>query len=279
MGTKMSYGEKDVILYALGLGAKRTDLKWVYENSPDFEALPSFGVIPFFNTEMPFSYSDIIPNYNPMMLLHGEQYLEIRKFPIPTSCETINYSKLVEVVDKGTAAVAITGIVTKDVKTGEELFYNESTIFFRGSGSFGGPSHGSDRGPATQTYPPPKRAPDVTIEEQTSPEQAAIYRLSGDRNPLHIDPDFSKIGGFKTPILHGLCTMGIASKHLITTFGKWKSIKVRFAGVVVPGQTLVTEMWKEGNWVIFQVKVKETGKPAITSAGVELLPGEKPQKL
>lgn len=277
-GTKIKYEEKDVILYALGLGAKRTDLKWVYENSSDFEPLPTFGVIPYFSSELPFSYSDILPNFSPMMLLHGEQYLEIRKFPIPTACETVNYPKLVEVIDKGAAAVVVTGVVTKDMNTGDELFYNESTTFIRGSGGFGGPSRGSDRGPATQAYSPPKRAPDVVIEEQTTQEQAAIYRLSGDRNPLHIDPEFSKVGGFKIPILHGLCSMGIAGKHVYSTFGRWKSIKVRFAGVVLPGQTLVTEMWKEGSKVVFQVKVKETGKLAIAAAGVELLP-EKAQKL
>lgn len=277
-GTKMKYDEKDLILYALGLGAKRTDLKWVYENSSDFEPLPTFGVVPYFNSELPFSFSDILPNFSPMMLLHGEQYLEIRKFPIPTACETINYPKLVEVVDKGAAAVVVSGVVTKDANTGDELFYNESTTFIRGSGGFGGASRGSDRGAATQAYAPPKRAPDAVIEEQTTQEQAAIYRLSGDRNPLHIDPEFSKVGGFKIPILHGLCSMGIAGKHVYTAFGRWKSIKVRFAGVVLPGQTLVTEMWKEGNKVIFQVKVKETGKLAIAAAGVELLP-EKAQKL
>lgn len=277
-GTKMKYHEKDLILYALGLGAKRTDLKWVYENSSGFEALPTFGVVPYFNSELPFSFSDILPNFNPMMLLHGEQYLEIRKFPIPTACETVNYPRLVEVIDKGTAAVVVSGVVTKDANTGDELFYNESTIFIRGSGGFGGSSRGTDRGPATQAYAPPKRAPDAVIEEQTTQEQAAIYRLSGDRNPLHIDPEFSKVGGFKIPILHGLCSMGIAGKHVYITFGRWKSIKVRFAGVVLPGQTLVTEMWKDGNTVIFQVKVKETGKLAIAAAGVELLP-EKAQKL
>ncbi|KAF8464049.1 hypothetical protein BDZ91DRAFT_730630 [Kalaharituber pfeilii] len=276
-GTKMSYDERDVILYALGLGAKRTDLRWVYENSADFEALPTFGVIPYFNSELPFSFSDILPNFSPMMLLHGEQYLEIRKFPIPTQCQTINFPKLVEVVDKGAAAVVVTGVVTKDANTGEDLFYNESTTFIRGSGGFGGPTRGSDRGPATHAYAPLSRAPDAVVEERTTPEQAALYRLSGDRNPLHIDPEFSKIGGFKIPILHGLCTMGISGKHVYTKYGKWKSIKVRFVSAVLPGQTLVTEMWKEANKVIFQVKVKETGKLAIAAAGVELLPGE--QKL
>lgn len=285
-GTRLNYDDKDLILYALSLGAKRTDLKWVYENSPDFEALSTLGATifypsmgTFFNSETPYSFYEILPNFNPMLLLHGEHYLEIRKFPIPTKSETITYAKVVEVLDKGTAAVAVIGFTTKDTKSGEELFYNESTLFVNGSGGFGGASRGSGRGHAAQPFVPPKRTPDVVTEERTTQEQAALYRLSGDRNPLHIDPDFSKVGGFKIPILHGLCTMGIAGKHIYTTFGRWKSIKARFVGVVLPGQTLVTEMWKEGNRVTFQVKVKETGKPAIAMAGVELLPGEGTQKL
>lgn len=214
---------------------------------------------------------EVVPNFNMKMLLHGEQYLEIRQFPIPTEATLVSYPKLVEVIDKGNAGLVVTGSTTKDKNTGKDVFYNESTVFIRGSGGFGGPSKGSDRGPATRVHAPPKRAPDAVIEEKTTEEQAAVYRLSGDRNPLHIDPEFSKVGGFKTPILHGLCFFGIAGKAVFTTFGAFKNIKVRFAGVVLPGQTLVTEMWKEGNTVVFQTKVKETGKLCIAGAGAELL--------
>jgi multifunctional beta-oxidation protein len=207
------------------------------------------------------------------MLLHGEQFLEIRKFPIPTEAKLIAVPKLVEVVDKGAAGLVVYGSVTKDAKTGEEIFYNESTVFIRGSGNFGGNKKGADRGAATKIHSPPKREPDVVVEEKTTEEQAAIYRLSGDLNPLHIDPAFSKVGGFDTPILHGLCSFGISGKHVLQKFGPFKNIKVRFAGVVLPGQTLVTEMWKTGNTVAFQTKVKETGKLAISGAGAELLGG------
>jgi len=220
---------------------------------------------------------EIVPNFSPMMLLHGEQYLEIRKFPIPTSAKTVSYPKLVEVVDKGNAGIVVTGITTKDANTGEDLFYNESTVFIRGSGGFGGAKKGADRGNATIIYQPPKRAPDAVVEEKTSEDQAALYRLNGDRNPLHIDPEFSKVGGFKEPILHGLCFFGFSGKHIVQTFGLFKNIKVRFAGTVLPGQTLVTEMWKEGNKVIFQTKVKETGKLCIAGAGAELLGAPKPK--
>ena len=227
-------------------------------------------MIPPFNATAPFSIGDLVPNFSPMMLLHGEQYLEIRKFPIPTEAKLISYPKLVEVVDKGNAGIVVTGSTTKDARTGEDIFYNESTVFIRGSGGFGGPSKGSDRGTASTVYKPPKRAPDAVVEEKTTEEQAAIYRLSGDRNPLHIDPEFSKVGGFSVPILHGLCFFGISGKHIVQRYGLFKNIKVRFAGTVLPGQTLVTEMWKEGNKIIFQTKVKETGKFCIAGAGAEL---------
>lgn len=215
--------------------------------------------------------SDLVPNFSMMMLLHGEQYLEIRQFPVPTEATTVSYPSLVEVVDKGNAGIVVTGAVTKDKRTGKDLFYNESTVFIRGSGGFGGPSKGGDRGAATRVYKVPQRQPDTVVEEKTTEEQAAIYRLSGDRNPLHIDPEFSKVGGFKTPILHGLCFFGIAGKAVLKSYGMFRNIKVRFAGVVIPGQTIVTEMWKEGNVVVFQAKVKETGKLCIAGAGAELV--------
>ncbi|KAH7120815.1 peroxisomal multifunctional enzyme type 2 [Dendryphion nanum] len=272
-GTPFNYDEKDVILYNLGVGAKRTDLPLVFESHDNFQVLPTFGVIPPFNAVAPFSFGDVVPNFSPMMLLHGEQFLEIRKFPIPTEAKLVSYPSLIEVVDKGAAGVIVTGTTTKDANTGEDIFYNESTVFIRGSGNFGGPKKGTDRGAATAVHKPPQRAPDAVVEEKTTEEQAAVYRLSGDRNPLHIDPEFSKVGGFDVPILHGLCFFGIAGKHVLQKFGPYKNIKVRFAGTVLPGQTLVTEMWKQNNLIIFQAKVKETGKLAISGAGAELLGG------
>lgn len=273
-GSPFEYDEKDVILYNLGVGAKRTDLPLVFEGSDNFQVLPTFGVIPPFNAVAPYSMNDIVPNFSPMMLLHGEQYLEIRKFPIPTEAKLVSYPQLVEVVDKGAAGIVVSGTTTKDANTGEDIFYNESTVFIRGSGNFGGPKKGGDRGAATAIHKAPERAPDAVVEEKTTEEQAALYRLSGDRNPLHIDPEFSKVGGFKEPILHGLCSFGISGKHVLQTYGPYKNIKVRFAGTVIPGQTLRTEMWKVGGKVIFQTKVVETGKLAISGAGAELMGGK-----
>ena len=273
-GSEFSYDDRDVILYNLSVGAKRTELPLVYENSDSFQVLPTFGVIPPFGASVPWNMDEIMPNFSPMMLLHGEQYLELRKFPIPTSAKLISYPKLIEVIDKGNAAIVVSGTTTKDATSGEDIFYNESTIFVRGSGAFGGPSKGGNRGLATAVHKPPQRAPDTIVEEKTSPDQAALYRLNGDRNPLHIDPEFSKVGGFKDPILHGLCFFGISGKHVYQTYGRFKNIKVRFAGTVVPGQTLRTEMWREGPLVVFQTKVVETGKLCIAGAGAELAEGE-----
>lgn len=276
-GTPFDYVDRDIILYNLSLGAKRTDLPLVYENNEHFQALPTYGVVPWFNTATPWNMDDIVANFSPMMLLHGEQYMEVRKFPIPTAANTLTYPKLIDVVDKGNAALVVAGYTTKDAKTGEDLFYNESTVFIRGSGGFGGSPKPTATRPkaATNAYKAPQRQPDAVVEEKTSEDQAALYRLNGDRNPLHIDPEFSKVGGFKTPILHGLCSLGVSGKHVFGKFGQFKNLKVRFAGVVLPGQTLKTEMWKEGNTVVFQATVVETGKPAITGAGAELLEGAK----
>ncbi|KAJ0113885.1 peroxisomal hydratase-dehydrogenase-epimerase [Diaporthe amygdali] len=274
-GTEFSFSERDVMLYNLGVGAKRNDLRYVFEGAEDFQVLPTYGVIPPFDAETPFSLDSLVPNFSPMMLLHGEQYLEIRKYPIPTSGRLLSYAKLIEVVDKGNAAIVRHGVTTVNAETKEELFYNEMTVFLRGSGGFGGQKKPTDRGASTAANKPPGRAPDVVVESKTTEEQACVYRLSGDYNPLHVDPAFAKMGGFKVPILHGLCFMGVAGKAVYEQYGPYKNIKVRFAGTVLPGETLVTEMWKDGNKVIFQTKVKETGKLAIGGAAVELAPDAK----
>ncbi|TVY15754.1 Peroxisomal hydratase-dehydrogenase-epimerase [Lachnellula arida] len=275
-GTEYKYEEKDVILYNLGIGAKKTDLPYIFEGDENFQSLPTFGVIPQFSAETPYSIDEVVPNFSPMTLLHGEQYLEIFSYPIPTSGTLVSYPKLLEVVDKGSAAILKSGVTTVNKASGQPVFYNESTVFLRGSGGFGGVKKPLDRGASTAPNIPPKRIADVVVEEKTTPEQAVLYRLSGDYNPLHVDPAFAKMGGFKVPILHGLCSFGIAGKAIYQQFGQFKNIKVRFAGTVVPGQTLVTEMWKvEGNKVVFQVKVKETGKLAISGAAVELVDAEK----
>lgn len=278
-GSEYTFEERDVILYNLGIGAKRSELPYIFEGHESFQALPTFGVIPYFGAQTPFDIAEIVPNFNPMLLLHGEQFLKISAWPLPTSGTLVSYPKLLEVVDKGSAAIVKTCTTTCEKESGKEVFYNESTIFIRKSGGFGGPKQLIDRGASTAPNAPPKRAPDAVVESPTSEEQAAIYRLSGDYNPLHVDPEFAAMGGFEKPILHGLCSLGIAGKAVYEKYGPFKTIKTRFAGTVIPGQTLVTEMWREGGKVVFQAKVKETGKPALASAAVELLEDAEKSKL
>ncbi|KAH9964369.1 peroxisomal hydratase-dehydrogenase-epimerase [Lactifluus volemus] len=275
--TEFTYDERDIIVYNMGLGATEKELQWVYEGDENFGALPTFGVCPQFSSSAGFSL-DWLPNFNPTKLLHGEHYLSI-KAPIPTSGVLINQARLSEVLDKDKAA-SVTAIVhTTDKTTGNVIFENQTTLVIRGSGGFGGKRVGRDRGTASATNTPPNRKPDVILEEKTLPSQAALYRLSGDPNPLHIHPDFATSGGFERPILHGLCSMGISGKHVVKTFGPFKDIKVRFAGIVYPGETLVTEMWKEGDKVIFETKVKERGATVLNAAAATLLnPGKQQVK-
>jgi multifunctional beta-oxidation protein len=177
----------------------------------------------------------------------------------------------VEIVDKGKAAIVVNKYRTILESTGEDVFHIEETIFIRGSGDFGGQKQGTDRGAATAANNPPTRKPDVAIIEKTSPDAAAIYRLSGDINPLHIDPTVAKAGGLDGPILHGLCTLGISGRHVYSTFGPFRNIKARFLNTVFPGQTLRTDMWKENGQVIFQTTILESGKLALAAAAVELV--------
>ncbi|GAA6033104.1 hypothetical protein JCM8097_002946 [Rhodosporidiobolus ruineniae] len=266
-----SYTERDIALYNLGIGATEKDLDLVFEGSDEFKPVPTFGVIPQFAVSSGLSL-DWLPNFSPMMLLHGEQYLSL-KVPasgFPTSGTLVSESRLAEVLDKGKAAAVTTVTVTKDKSSGEVVCENHSTVFIRGAGGFGGKKTGNDRGPATALNKPPSRKPDHVVEEKTLPQQAAIYRLSGDYNPLHVDPDFAKVGGFDAPILHGLCSFGISGKHIFRTYGAFDDIKVRFAGVLFPGETLVTEMWKEGGKVVFVTKCKERNTVVLSSAAVTL---------
>lgn len=265
---EFSYTEKDVILYALGIGATAKDLDYTFEQADNFQALPTFGVVPQFISSGSIPL-DWLPNFSPMMLLHGEQYLSIKK-PIPTSATLINKPRILEALDKGKAAAITTITQTVEKDSGEVVFENQSTVFIRGSGGFGGRKTGKDRGAASAANKPPSRKPDFVATEKTSVDQAALYRLSGDFNPLHIDPNFAQVGGFDTPILHGLCSFGIAGKNIFQKYGAFKDIKVRFTGHVFPGETLETSMWKEGDKVIFTTRIVERDTQALGAAAVTL---------
>ncbi|PIK36547.1 putative peroxisomal multifunctional enzyme type 2 [Apostichopus japonicus] len=272
------YTSRDVMLYNLGVGVstQQSDyLKFLFELNQDFCVLPTFGVIPAFSALQSLLSGDVpgMNSINPARILHGEQFLEVVK-PIPTSGTLRNEAVVTDVLDKKSGAVILMDINSYD-ENNDLILHNQFSTFAVGSGGFGG-KRSSDK--AVVTVKPPDRAPDASMSEKTSVDQAALYRLSGDYNPLHIDPSFAAMGGFGTPILHGLCSFGFSGRHVLKTFcdndvSKFKAIKVRFSGVVLPGQTIQTDMWKEGNRIYFRSKVVETGKDCISGAYMDITEG------
>ena len=262
--TTFTYTERDVMLYALGVGAGTDDLQFTYER--DLKVLPTFGVVPAFPAL--FAMGSVMA-VNPMMVLHGEQRIELLR-PLPTRGTLTTTPTIRAVYDKGKGALIVTDADTTDEK-GTLLCRNTFGAFARGEGGFGG-----DRGPSGPKNVPPNRAPDAVVAMPTLPQQALLYRLSGDMNPLHADPDFAKMGGFDRPILHGLCTFGHVGRAVLRTFcgndpAQLKAFDVRFAGVVFPGETIVTEMWNTGGGEItVQAKTKERGETVISGARATL---------
>jgi acyl dehydratase len=250
------YTERDSMLYALGIGFGRdpmneAELPFVYENG--LRSIPTMAtVVAWGNSTMGKT------GINYLMVVHGEQRLTIHK-TLPTSAEITAEERVVGAFDKGKdkGAVLVTEKVIKLKETGEKLCTLSSTTFARGDGGFGGPKDG-----APAPHPIPDRAPDLVQACDTRPDQAFIYALSGDRNPLHRDPNVAKMAGFPRPILHGLCSYGTACRAIVSTICKYDAAKivgfdVRFSAPVFPGETIVTEMWVDGPIVSFRSKLKE----------------------
>ncbi|KAJ1895704.1 hypothetical protein LPJ66_004424 [Kickxella alabastrina] len=274
------YIKRDVVVYALGIGASRNDLPLVYQSDDQFQTFPTFAVIPSFHVRV--DLTDYLPAFNPMMLLHGEQFVEIHR-PIPTEGRLLCMSQIVDIQDKG-KGLTITSRLTMTDAQGSLIAVSESTSFIRGVGGFSRkPGFKHVEAPtrskaATSTNAVPKqRAPDAVYSQKTSEDQAALYRLSGDYNPLHIDPEMSKLGGFKTPILHGLCTLGFATRHVVKlaaddNAARLKNVKARFSSPVIPGETLETSVWVDRDdpkRALFQVRIVERDIIAISNAAVE----------
>ena len=265
-----AWTKDQVILYHLGIGAgvpatDPNELTYTYEGS--LKVLPTFGVIPVFGAFMGGMAGVPGLDINPIMVLHGEQDLEVHK-AIPVEAKVKNEGKVAALYDKGKGAVVILEVETKD-EGGDTIWVNRFSIFARGEGGFGG-----DPGPKAGNLPP-ERAPDNVVESPTLPQQALLYRLSGDKNPLHCDPEFAKMGGFDKPILHGLCTYGVVCKAVVDRVlagdcAKVARYQARFAGVVFPGETIVTSIWREGGKVLLQAKVKERDAPVLTNAAITL---------
>ena len=236
------YDEDDVILYALGIGAGVEELDFVYEKN--LKVFPTFAVIPFFPAFVPFMGEARI---NLPSLLHGEQKIAL-KGAIPPSGTLYTSAECTSIYDKGAnGAVINLDLNTRD-EEGRLLFENRVGLVDRSAGNFGG-----ERGPKQEKFDPPEdRAPDFHVEYATSPDQAALYRLNGDKNPLHIDTEFAKMGGLPGPILHGLCSYGFAGRAILHSIcggdpARFKSFSVRFVGAVFPGDKLITEGWEMGS--------------------------------
>eukprot|EP01125_Pyxidicula_operculata_P006349 TRINITY_DN2203_c0_g1_i1.p1 TRINITY_DN2203_c0_g1~~TRINITY_DN2203_c0_g1_i1.p1 ORF type:complete len:292 (-),score=68.20 TRINITY_DN2203_c0_g1_i1:134-1009(-) len=272
---QVSYTRRDLILYAIGIGCD--ELRYVYENESDFAAFPTYPfVLGFKGTDQ-----DVVSFPSPTMaqtmvvpplsgtkvVLDGERYLEVVN-PLPADgAELTLKSKAIGIHARGKGAIVETETIICD--SNKVYIRMISGAFLVGAKGF------KDAGKTnSENVVVPKRAPDAVEEAPTLPNQAHIYRLSGDYNPLHIEPSFAEMNGFKQPILHGLCTLGHAAHAVIKHFcnndpANFKSIKCRFAKPVMPGDTLVTEMWKEGNKVFFVVKVKGSDV-VVNNAYVEL---------
>ena len=243
-----SWTSTDCLLYALGVGAGVQDptgfeLEFTTENSHDVtqKVLPTFPVV------VPGGAGAFgkIGDFNPAMLVHGEQSVELHN-PLPVDGTASATTTITGIYDKGSGAVIATETVATDAKTGDKLWTTTSSAFVRGEGGWGG-----DRGPSLNVGFP-SGDPDHSVTYATRADQALLYRLSGDRNPLHSDPSFAAMGGFDKPILHGLCTFGFTGRALLHTLcgsdpERFQMMAARFSKPVFPGEELTVSMWVTGS--------------------------------
>ena len=253
---RFSYGERETMLYAIGIGmgrdpSDRNELPYVFEQGT-LKTVPTMATVLAriaLLKDCGYDYSKVV---------HGEQRLTLHR-PLPPAGELIASARVTGAYDKGPGRGALICTETKvrSVADGQPLFTQVSVTFARGDGGFGGPPGG---GP--QPHRVPDRAPDITVTLETRRDQALLYRLNGDRNPLHADPDLAKRAGFPVPILHGLCTYGVAGRAILEACcggdpARLKSLQVRFSAPVFPGETIRTEMWTRGGEVSFRARVVE----------------------
>ncbi|AZM52974.1 3-alpha,7-alpha,12-alpha-trihydroxy-5-beta-cholest-24-enoyl-CoA hydratase [Streptomyces sp. WAC 01529] len=241
--TEIAWDHKDVQLYHLGLGAglPATDpdeLRYTLESR--LHVLPSFATVAGAGMGVVGGLSAPGIEVDLAAVLHGGQSITLHR-PIPVGGKAVNTSKVAAVYDKGKAAILV---LRSEVADDEgPLWTSDAQIFVRGEGGFGG-----DRGPSAR-LPAPEGDPDLVVERPVREDQALLYRLSGDWNPLHADPEFAALAGFDRPILHGLCTYGMTLKAIVDTqlggdVSRVGGYGTRFAGVVFPGETLRVRMWR-----------------------------------
>lgn len=258
--TTVSWDKPDVLLYALGVGARPDNgLDYIYEGRgpavlPTFSVIPGMKVLEGLTSRVPLDLS---------RLLHGEQGITLHR-PLPPRVEATLTGQISEVWDKGKAAVI--GVTGTCEDADGPLFDIYASLFVLGGGGFGG-----DRGPSSSgENDPPDREPDHLVEDITRPEQAALYRLSGDRNPMHIDPDFATKAGFAGPFLHGLCTFGFVGRAVLATscggsVERFGGLRLRFADQVWPGDTVITRIWDEPGGAVLEART-QTDNVVLTQA-------------
>ncbi|MDI2128576.1 MaoC/PaaZ C-terminal domain-containing protein [Yinghuangia seranimata] len=262
---EISWTHKDVILYHLGVGAGTPatgadELRYTYEKN--LQVLPTFATVA--GTKVGGSLSALPGiDINLRAVLHGGQEVIIHN-PLPAKAKNIQAtSRVADVYDKGKAAVIVLES-SATLEDGTPLYDSRAEIFVRGEGGFGG-----DRGPTTKIDVPEREA-DHTVDVKTREDQALLYRLSGDWNPLHADPDFAKAAGFDTPILHGLCSYGLTLKAVVDTVlggdvTRVKRYRTKFAGIFFPGETMRVRVWDEGGSLIVQTSSVERDDAVVLS--------------
>jgi acyl dehydratase len=237
-----SWTSTDALLYAVGIGAGTGELAFTTENTNGVtqQVFPTMAVVIGWGRGQ--GAMGKIGSFNPALLVHGQQAVTLHR-PIPVEGTAVLTSRIVGIYDKGKAAVVVTETAATLKGSGEPLYTNLSSAFIRGEGGWGG-----DRGPSGPVNVPPDRAADHQVTYQTSPDQALVYRLSGDRNPLHSDPSFAAMGGFDRPILHGLCSYGFTGRALLHTLAgsdpaRFHHMEARFSSPVYPGDALTVSIW------------------------------------
>jgi len=244
---EFSWTSSDVQLYHLALGAggdpmDARELRYLTDGTP--QVLPTFSSVAasFHMTEPPrVSFPGVEIELS--RVLHASEAVTVPA-PLPPSGSARAVTRVTDIWDKGKAAVILNETTVTD-PAGTLLWTTKRSIFARGEGGFGG-----ERGPSTSVVVP-DRTPDVEIDIPVLPQQALLYRMCGDRNPLHSDPGFASAAGFPRPILHGLCTYGMTCKALVDSVLDGDAAAVgsygaRFAGVVFPGETLRASLWRDG---------------------------------
>jgi acyl dehydratase len=256
-----SWTAKDALLYAVGVGAGVDDplseLAFTTENTEGVpqQVLPTYAVL---LAQVPGARR--IGDFDPAMLVHAEQAFELHR-PLPPEGMVRATAKVTGIYDKGKGALVVSEATAVDPATAEPVITSRGSVFIRGEGGFGG-----DRGPRDD-WKLPGRSPDHEVTYRTRPEQALLYRLSGDRNPLHSDPAFAARAGFERPILHGLCTYGVTGRALLHAMAgsdpaRFAAMSGRFSSPVTPGESLTVSIWAEGTSALFRT-AKEDGTVVI----------------